>query len=168
MVRNFARNCLPAHIVTHRVFRDLDGRPLYPEAEMRNGRWEHYTSTFSERPDDHNRFGKLLPIQVFSCWDGMALVRHRHKLLHAILPRRVQVTANIFFPPTSLSFRTARDGDPNAHSEVLRPFFGCIIALMGAQCLLISADLWQQGRGRILVAPRAQLVYPVRSLTIAA
>lgn len=78
-------------------------------------------------PIDHTRFMGLLPLQVFSCWNGITAI-----------------SASAFLPPHSIRFREAKN-DPGKEATE-----------KASECFLLPVDLWKAGMGKILVAPRAR------------
>ena len=74
----------------------------------------------------------LLPLQVFSCWNGATVI-----------------DAKAFLPPHNIRFRQAHnDLDENGKEKE--------VTEKGSECFLISVDLWKGDMGKILVVPKAR------------
>ncbi|KAF7979232.1 hypothetical protein HWV62_43196 [Athelia sp. TMB] len=131
-----------SHIVYDRwVLRTMSGNPSYAQPDL--------LAYFADTPPDPNpvpqplpadpaaraRLARLAPFQVFSCWNGAAVMR-----------------ADAFAPlsPSTeregIRFRTAR----NDKSEVTE---------RQSECFLVPVDMWRRGMGRVQVVPRASVTY---------
>ena len=91
--------------------------------------------------EDRKRFEAHLPLQVFSCWNGITVI-----------------DAAVFLPPHDVRFRQAsadldEQGKPKTVTE------------MASECFLSSVDFWKKGFGKILIAPRARCVCQTPLLT---
>jgi alpha-1,3-mannosyltransferase len=85
-------------------------------------------------PTDRERFQSLLPLQVFSCWNGATII-----------------DANAFTYPNNIRFRQAKnDLDENGKSRYPTQ--------KESECFLSSVDLGKAGMGKILVVPKARQV----------
>lgn len=92
-------------------------------------------------PVNRARFTSFLPVQVFSCWNGMAAFSSTVFLDHGI------------------RFRTAYSdhGEDGAIKEVTE---------IASECYLSSVDMWKAGIGKILLVSRSRYVdnLPLSSL----
>ncbi len=83
-------------------------------------------------PTDRSRMESLLPLQVFSCWNGATIF-----------------DAKAFLPPHNIRFRQARnDLDGNGEEKNVTD--------KASECFLTSVDLWKEGMGKILIVPKAR------------
>jgi alpha-1,3-mannosyltransferase len=82
-------------------------------------------------PEDHGRFVSLLPLQVFSCWNGMAAF-----------------TADVFLK-YGIRFRGAHS-DHEVDGSVKEP------SDIASECYLASVDMWKAKIGKIVLASRAR------------
>jgi Cryptococcal mannosyltransferase 1 len=82
-------------------------------------------------PEDHERFVSLLPLQVFSCWNGMAAFDPAVFLEHGI------------------RFRGA-GSDHGGWGNVKE------LSDIASECYLISVDMWRKKIGKIVLASRAR------------
>lgn len=145
------------------VTRDKMGATFYHKKE-----WETRVDPpiFPDNAGDRKRWDHQLPVQMSSCWNGIAVVRRLVVLFLRQLGclNETQFSAEAFLPPHSLAFRTSHH--TSAHSEVRRRCFDIVRtgSWNDAQCLLISIDLWKAGLGRIVMTPRARVAYSVRLL----
>lgn len=88
-------------------------------------------SPLYDDPENRARFLSLLPIQVFSCWNGMAAFTATAFLNHDI------------------RFREARNDHDDAGNVK-------IVTEKASECYLSSVDMWKAGLGRILLVTRAR------------
>jgi len=79
------------------VTRTMDGFTLYAKKD-----WETnpMPTPFPKLPTEQSRYRELLPIQMYSCWNGIAAI-----------------SAKAFLPPHNIEFRTSHD--TSKHSECL-------------------------------------------------
>ena len=83
---------------------------------------------------DRVRMDELLPLQVFSCWNGATVI-----------------DANAFLQPHNIRFRTAKN-DLDEHGKSKE------VTEKASECFLASVDLWKAKMGKILVVPKARCV----------
>ena len=82
-------------------------------------------------PEDHVRFVSLLPVQVFSCWNGMAALSPSVFLDHGIRFRGGHSDHD-------------EDGNVKEPSDI------------ASECYLISVDMWKKEIGKIVLASRSR------------
>jgi len=88
-------------------------------------------------PTDRSRMESLLPLQVFSCWNGATVV-----------------DAKAFLPPHNIRFRQAHnDLDESGKEKEATE--------KASECFLTSVDLWKENMGKILLVPKASVAYLV-------
>ena len=114
------------------VIRSMTGHPYY-EHDAIQDYWDSSTRLVPPpvlpHPEDameRERFERRLPTQVFSCWNGMAVM-----------------DARAFYPPRNIRFREARNDPAREHTD------------KQSECFLIPVDFWKQQMGRIQIVPRA-------------
>src|SRR5258708_16025300 len=83
-------------------------------------------------PTDRSRIKSLLPLQVFSCWNGATII-----------------DAKAFLPPHNIRFRQARN-DFDVNGKAMN------VTEKASECFLISVDLWKENMGKILTVPKAR------------
>lgn len=82
-------------------------------------------------PEDRRRFESLLPVQVFSCWNGLSAI-----------------SASAFVDQ-NIRFRVAHS-DKNYDGTVKEP------TDIASECYLLGVDLWKKGMGKLVLASRAR------------
>nr|ODN74933.1 hypothetical protein L203_06616 [Cryptococcus depauperatus CBS 7841] len=87
-------------------------------------------SVFPSSPETKRRYDRMLPFQVFSAWNGIAVM-----------------TPEPFLPPYNVRFRR---GTPRTEE-----FWECQLS----ECSFISWDFWKYGFGRIAVIPGVHATY---------
>ena len=113
------------------VIRSMTGHPYYEHDAIQKF-WDSPRIVpppmlpHPEDAEERERFERRLPIQVFSCWNGMAAMDSR-----------------AFYPPQNIRFREARNDPEREHTD------------KQSECFLIPVDFWKQQMGRIQVVPRA-------------
>jgi len=113
------------------VIRSMTGHPYYEHGAIQDY-WDSprlVPPPMLPHPEDakeRERFGRRLPTQVFSCWNGMAAM-----------------DARAFYPPRNIRFREARNDPEREHTD------------KQSECFLIPVDFWKQRMGRIQIVPRA-------------
>ncbi|GAA5852388.1 hypothetical protein JCM8547_006763 [Rhodosporidiobolus lusitaniae] len=123
------------------VARDMQGSPFY-NIKYPSGEWE-LPSRVLPRSASRFRYDSLLPLQVYSCFNGVTVLR-----------------ASLFHPPHSLRFRTHEGTD--AHSECYLLASDIWKALSPLQVDGSPAKDPKTARGaRIQVVPRASVGYEV-------
>ena len=156
-------------------------RPFYSQEDM--FRYFSVKGLFLPLPrpfpdDDHERkeFENLDPFQVFSCWNGAAVIdpsaffaassanagatqpgtenigdkgdEHSHMHLESLDPKSDKMTRSSSDSSSGIRFRTARN-DVSSTTE------------KASECFLICVDLWRRGMGRIMMAPKARWVLQI-------
>ena len=131
--------------------------------------------------DDHERkqFYNLEPFQVFSCWNGAAVIDSRVFFAsngtngvtrgqsgEDDLEDIPEDDLQMHLDPVDPDFDVVRDHpevDGNVNSSSLVRFRTARnddspITEKASECFLICVDLWRRGMGRILMVPRARWV----------
>ncbi|GAA5891131.1 hypothetical protein JCM5296_004902 [Sporobolomyces johnsonii] len=120
------------------VARDMEGLPFY-EIEYPKGDWV-LPSPVMPRSASRFRYDSLLPIQVYSCFNGVTVL-----------------DASLFAPPHSIRFRSQDRSD--IHSEC---YLVCSDIWKALSPLNVDGSPNKHGRGaRIQVVPRASVGYEV-------
>ncbi|KAF7979219.1 hypothetical protein HWV62_43170 [Athelia sp. TMB] len=144
------------HIVYDRwVLRTMTGSPSYAQSELLTffaASRSHPTAPTDPRtpipqplpwnPAERARLRRLQPFQVFSCWNGAAVIR-----------------ADAF---TTTNHSGGGGGDGGDESPVrFRTARNDVTPVNERQseCFLLPVDLWRRGMGRIQVVPRASVAY---------
>ncbi|KAF8582556.1 glycosyltransferase family 69 protein [Ramaria rubella] len=131
-----------SHIIWDRwVLRSMSGSSFYTQSDLATYfygilRLFHrpIPSFLSTEPQLQRRFAANLPIQVFSCWNGMAAL-----------------SASAFLPPHDVRFRTALNDRPELGIETDKE----------SECFLICVDFWKAGFYKIMTTRRASVAYEV-------
>ncbi|KAF8317701.1 hypothetical protein DL93DRAFT_528119 [Clavulina sp. PMI_390] len=123
------------------VLRSISGRPWYDRENLT--KYWHDPAALDAKvpptplpfePEGRERFESLRPVQVFSCWNGMAAF-----------------TASAFVEK-GIRFRVA-ENDHHGDGAQKKP------TDIASECFLSSVDLWKAGMGKIVLASRARVAY---------
>lgn len=132
------------------LFRLLITHILYRPFYLQNDLLEYFNGENAFQPpyprplpDDNDAREKLLslqPFQVFSCWNGAAVINPQafvNTTKPQSSPHGLSRTDN------AIRFRMATNDDKRVTEKA-------------SECYLICVDLWLKGLGRILIVPRAR------------
>jgi len=96
---------------------------------------------------DRARFLAHAPLQVFSCWNGAALL-DAAPFADAAHPLRFRVSHAADAPGPDSGEEADEERAARVHAQG-----------KASECFLPSVDLWRRGLGRILLVPRASVAY---------
>ncbi|KZS96930.1 hypothetical protein SISNIDRAFT_450700 [Sistotremastrum niveocremeum HHB9708] len=123
------------------VIRAISGRAFYLVSDLSayfHSIWRLFRRpvppVLPDDPTSRELFERDLPMQVFSCWNGMAAI-----------------SADVFLPPFNVHFRTAHNDLKQKGLKTDKE----------SECFLICVDLWKKGFGKIAVVKRASVAYDV-------